>query len=102
MIRGQGGKKRKQRASSYASDHRTIPARAKQAGLSVRAFYVQIAKGIGPKITFVSTRRRIVTDPDFEAWMIERRDNPPAAVTKATSPNPRAATFKQHQSVEAL
>jgi hypothetical protein len=100
-VRGKGGKKRKRRASAYATAHNTIPARARQANMSVRSLYAQIAKGIGPRITFLSARRRTIEDPDWDEWMRGRRDNPPAEVTSASSPNPRAASFKPRESTEA-
>jgi hypothetical protein len=66
---------------TFKTSRLTIPARASEAGLSTRAFQMEIEAGRGPKLTYVSPRRRIIQAEDMAAWLRERRDNPPPEVT---------------------
>jgi len=52
---------------------RSIPARAKEAGVSTRTLYREIARGEGPPVTHVSERRRIIEDLPWAAWLRKRR-----------------------------
>jgi hypothetical protein len=79
--------KRVRRASGYATSSKTIPARARSAPMGVRVLYGEISAGRGPKVTYLSPRRRIIEDSDWAEWLAMRRDNPPPEVTQHKPPN---------------
>jgi hypothetical protein len=70
---------------------KSIPARAKSEGFAPRTLYTEIAEGRGPVVTQVSTRRVIIEDSHWEAWLSARRRYPPgSAPTDASQANPSA------------
>jgi hypothetical protein len=81
--------RRKRQPSTYATGRKSIAARAKSVELAPKTLEDQIARGIGPKVTFLSPRRRSIEDADWAAWLRERRDNPPPEVCGARGPASR-------------
>jgi hypothetical protein len=61
--------KRKPGPTVYTRDHRTIPNRAKQAGVSEGTLRKMIKAHGKPKVTRLSPRRQIISDEDFADYM---------------------------------
>jgi hypothetical protein len=72
----------KRAPSGYRNSDLTIPARAASVGLSLRGLYKELERGRGPKITYLSERRRVILDADWNAWLRERADSPPPEVMR--------------------
>jgi hypothetical protein len=80
--------------TAYRNSKLSIPARAAEAGMSARTLIQEISEGRGPKVTFVSPKRRVILDDNWAAWLKMRTDNPPAVVMRRraiTEPRRKAA-----------
>jgi predicted DNA-binding transcriptional regulator AlpA len=56
---------------------------AERAGIVRRSLERLIAKGEGPAIVHISTRRRGVLESDFERWLLSRRRAAPGEKAEA-------------------
>jgi hypothetical protein len=83
--------KHKKRPRAYATNRKSIRARAQQAGMSSRSLYMEIEAGRGPKVTYLSPHRRSIEDDDWADWLRLRRDSPPPEVTRFRGPNKKQA-----------
>jgi predicted DNA-binding transcriptional regulator AlpA len=54
---------------------------AARTGIVRRSLERLIAKGEGPAVVHISTRRRGVLDVDLESWLLSRRKAAPGEVT---------------------
>jgi predicted DNA-binding transcriptional regulator AlpA len=56
---------------------------AERAGIVRRSLERLIAKGEGPAVVHISTRRRGILESDFERWLLSRRRPAPGESTSA-------------------